>query len=384
MLCEMSFPTKIVLGPGALAELPARLSALGAKAPLVVTDPGVVAAGLYAKLQETLARGGIPHALFSEVHANPIEADCLRGLEAYRRAEADSLVALGGGSAMDAAKGIRLLTRHEPPLSRYDDTTGGERFVTEPLPPLVAIPTTAGTGSEVGRSAVITLAEGGRKAVLFSPRLIPSLALCDPELTRGLPVGPTAATGMDAFVHCFEAYCAKGIHPLADAIAIDGVGRASRALPKVVRDGQDLEARGEMMIAAIMGAVAFQKGLGACHSLAHALTPICGVHHGLANAIVLPHVARYNQGAIPGRFARIAVAMGERDLAPEAELAARAVDRIQALTREIGIPERLRDVGLREEQIPQVAHKAFQDGCHQLNPRPVTEPELEALCRAAY
>ena len=379
MTSDMSFPTRIAFGPGALAELPERLRALGAEAPLVVTDPGVVAAGLYARVQQALAKGGLSHALFSEVHPNPIEQDCLRGLEAYRRAGADSIVALGGGSAMDAAKGIRLLTSHEPPLSRYDDTTGGERFVTEPMPPLVAIPTTAGTGSEVGRSAVVTLAEGGRKAVLFSPRLIPSLALCDPELTLGLPPGPTAATGMDAFVHCLEAYCAKGFHPLADAIAIDGLGRATRNLPTAVRDGKNLAARSEMMVSAIMGAVAFQKGLGACHSLAHALTPICGVHHGLANAIVVPHVVQFNLPVVEERLGRVAVAMGERDGAPPAQLARAAVARIRALAREIGIPERL-----REEQIPEVAHKAFLDGCHQLNPRPTTEQDLEALCRAAY
>ena len=402
MIAEMSFPTQIVLGSGVLAQLPERLRALGAKAPLVVTDAGVVKAGLYAQLQTVLSKAGVAHALFAGVQPNPTEADCLAGLEAYRRAEADSVVALGGGSAMDAGKIIRLLVAHPLPLAQYDDLAGGAALVVGPLPPLVALPTTAGTGSEVGRSAVVTLAaeaagpeqrELHRKAVIFSPRLIPSLALCDPELTRGLPPGPTAATGMDAFVHCLEAYCAASLHPLADAVALDGISRATRALPRAVKDGADMEARLEMMIAAIMGAVAFQKGLGACHSLAHALTPICGVHHGLANAIVIPHIVEFNRQApaeggrpppILDRLARVALAMGEPPGPSTPELARAAVARVERLAREIGVPARLREVGLLEEQIPLVVEKAFQDGCHQLNPRKVTPADFERICRAAY
>jgi 4-hydroxybutyrate dehydrogenase len=384
MISEMSFPTKILFGPGALGELPAQLARLAVQVPLVVTDAGVVQAGLYSRLQKLLAEAGIEHALFSEVRPNPTEADCLAGAEAYRRAQADSIVALGGGSPLDAAKLIRLLATHPPPLADYDDLIGGGERIGPDLPPMVAIPTTAGTGSEVSRSAVATLEKSGRKTVIFSPYLIPSAAICDPDLTLGLPPGPTAATGMDAFVHCVEAFCALGFHPLADAVALDGLSRAARSLTKAVEDGHDLGARSEMMVAALMGAVAFQKGLGACHSLAHALTPICGVHHGLANAIVIPHVMAFNRPAIPDRLARIAIAMGVSSSVPPETLASASVERVAQLTRSIGIPERLRDVGLQEDQIPEVASKAIQDGCHQGNPRRVTERDLEQICRAAF
>jgi 4-hydroxybutyrate dehydrogenase len=384
MISEMSFPTRIVFGPGALGRLPAELERLGVQVPLVVTDAGVVQAGLYAPLQKLLAEAGIEHALFAEVRPNPTEADCLAGAEAYRRAQADSIVALGGGSPIDAAKLIRLLATHPPPLSDYDDLVGGGDRIGPDLPPMVAIPTTAGTGSEVSRSAVATLEDTGRKTVIFSPYLIPSAAICDPELTLGLPPGPTAATGMDAFVHCVESYCALGFHPLADAVALDGLSRAARNLKKAVEDGRDLGARSEMMVAALMGAVAFQKGLGACHSLAHALTPICGVHHGLANAIVIPHVMAFNRPAIPDRLARIAIAMGAAPGADSETLASASVERVAQLGRAIGIPERLREVGLQEDQIPEVAAKAIQDGCHQGNPRKVVERDLEQICRAAF
>jgi 4-hydroxybutyrate dehydrogenase len=384
ILGEMYFPTHIVFGAGSIQEVPAQLDALGAKAPLVVTDPGVVKAGLYAKLQAVLAKAGLSHALFAEVHPNPVEEDCLSGLEAYRRAEADSIIALGGGSAMDAGKIIRMLVSHEPPLAQYDDLTGGSKRVVNAMPPMIALPTTAGTGSEVGRSAVVTLTEGHRKAVVFAPPLIPSVAICDPELTLGLPPGPTAATGMDAFVHCLEAYCAVGFHPLADAIALEGVGRAARSLPRAFETGGDLAARSEMMVVAMMGAVAFQKGLGVCHSVAHGLTPVCGVHHGLANAIMIPHVVDFNRPAVEERLARVALAMGADPGGTRADLARAAVARVERLVRSINIPERLRDVGLREEQIPEVVDRALADGCHQLNPRKVAKADLEGLVRAAF
>ncbi len=383
ILGEMWFPTHVVFGAGSLRELPAQLRALGAKAPLVVTDPGVVRAGLYGKLQGILGEAGISHALFAEVHPNPVEADCLAGLEAYRRGEADSVVALGGGSAMDAGKVVRLLVSHDPPLAQYDDLQGGSSRIGRPMPPMIAIPTTAGTGSEVGRSAVVTLSEGHRKAVIFAPPLIPSVALCDPDLTLGLPPGPTAATGMDAFVHCLEAYCATGFHPLADAVALDGIGRAARALPRAFSNGDDGQARAEMMVAAIEGATAFQKGLGACHSLAHALTPVCGVHHGLANAVMIRHVVEFNRPAIAERLSRVALAMGE-PAGRQDTLAQAAVQRVERLCRAVGIPASLHEVGLREDQIPEVVERALADGCHQLNPRKVTGEDFERLVRAAF
>ncbi|QSQ13661.1 iron-containing alcohol dehydrogenase [Myxococcus landrumensis] len=381
---EMAWPTRIVLGAGALQRLPAQTQRLKMKRPLLVTDAGVVKAGLASRVLEVMKTAGIDCAVFDGVEPNPTEKDVFAGLEVYRRNDCDGLIALGGGSALDAGKLVQLLSTHEPPLSRYDDAKGGDQFVRDDVPPLVAIPTTAGTGSEVGRSGVVTLEDTGRKTVIFSPHLLPRAAIVDPELTLGLPPGVTAATGMDAFTHCLEAYVASGFHPLADAVAIDGIQRVARSLMTAVREGTNLAARTDMMVAAMEGAMAFQKGLGACHSLAHALTPISGVHHGLANAVVLPVVMEFNRATSTARLARVAVAMGDSSNAREEVLASNAIDRVRKLNAAIGIPARLRDVGVREEDLPKIADKAFQDACHQCNPRKVTEADLLALAREAW
>ncbi len=381
---ELSWPTRIVLGPGALARLPAHLGRLGVTRPLVVTDAGVVRAGLAARLHGVLEAAGVRAARFEEVQPNPTDRDAAEGLAAFRRGGCDGLVAIGGGSSIDAAKLVQLLTTHEPPLSRYDDAAGGDRFVRDDMPPLVAIPTTAGTGSEVGRSGVATLPDTGRKTVIFSPFLLPKVAICDPELTVDLPPKLTAATGMDAFTHGLEAYVATGFHPLADAVALDAVRRAARSLPVAVREPHDLHARTDMMIAAMEGAMAFQKGLGASHALAHALTPVAGVHHGLANAIVLPAVVAFNRAAAGARLAQVAQAMGADARAGEAALADGAAERVRSLAAQVGIPARLRDAGVREEDLPRIAAKAFEDASHRTNPRPCSEAELLAIAREAW
>lgn len=381
---EMSFPTKVVFGAGALARLPAQAERLQIKHPLVVTDAGVVRAGLAERLYGVLRGAKIGFDIFDKVEPNPTEKDVFDGLALYRQKNCDGVIALGGGSPIDAAKLIQLLVTHQPPLSQYDDATGGDRFVRDDLPPLIAVPTTAGTGSEVSRSGVVTLKDTGRKTVIFSPFLLPKAAICDPELTLGLPPGPTAATGMDAFTHCLEAYLCNGFHPLADALAIDGVLRVARSLAVAVHQGHDLAARSDMMVAAMEGAIAFQKGLGACHALAHALTPISGVHHGLANAIVLPTVMEFNRSACVARLARIAIAMGDNSLAREEVLAGNAIERVRKLNAEIGIPSRLRDAGVKEEDLLQISSKAFLDASHQANPRKCTEADLLQLARAAF
>ncbi len=380
----MAWPTRVLLGAGAVARLGEEVRALGVRRPLVVTDRGVVASGIADRVEGVLREAGLRPTRHDGVRANPTDEDAAEGLAAYRAGECDGVVAVGGGSAIDGAKLVALLVNHPPPLSRYDDAAGGDRFVTGPVPPLVAIPTTAGTGSEVGRSAVATLPDTGRKTVIFSPRLMPRVAVCDPALTVGLPRALTAWTGMDALTHAVEAYVATGFHPLADAVAVDAIRRVARALPVAVRDGTDLAARTDMMVAAMEGAMAFQKGLGASHALAHALTPLCGVHHGLANAIVLATVAAWNAPAAPARLARVAVALGEPEGPDDAALASRAAARIAALARELGIPPRLRDAGVREEDLPAVAAKAFEDASHRTNPRPCTEADLLALARAAW
>ncbi len=383
-IAEMAWPTRIVLGPGALARLPAQLERLGMRRPLVVTDAGVARSGIAARVHAVLARADVPFARFEDVQPNPTDRDADGGLAAYRAAGCDGLVAVGGGSSIDAAKLVQLLVTHPPPLSRYDDATGGDRFVTSDLPPLVAIPTTAGTGSEVGRSGVATLPDTGRKTVIFSPHLLPGAAICDPELTVGLPRHLTAATGMDAFTHGFEAYVASGFHPLADAVALDCVRRVSRSLRRAFHEPGDLAARTDMMIAAMEGAMAFQKGLGASHALAHALTPLAGLHHGLANAVVLPTVAEFVRPAAEARLAAVAMAMGEDARGGDEALAASAVQRILALARDLRLPGRLRDAGVREEDLPRIAAKAFEDASHRTSPRPCDEADLLAIARAAW
>ena len=383
-ITEMSYPTKVVFGVGAIERLPAQVERLKMAKPLLVTDAGVTKAGLTETILELLKRSKIEVAVFDRVQPNPTEADVFAGLEAYRNEHCGGFIALGGGSALDAAKLIQLMTTHEPPLSRYDDATGGDRYVRDDMPPLIAIPTTAGTGSEVGRSGVAVLQDTGRKTVIFSPYLLPKAAICDPQLTVGLPAFMTAATGMDAFTHCLEAFLSNGFHPLADALAIDGISRVARALKAAVQDPKNLAARSEMMIAAMEGAMAFQKGLGAAHALAHALTPVSGVHHGLANAIVLPAVMEFNRGSSTRRLAEVAVSMGDNSLARDEVLAGNAIESVRKLREAIGLPARLRDVKVKEEDLPLIAKKAFQDASHQGNPRKCTEADLLALARESF
>ncbi len=383
-IIEMSFPTKVVLGPGALQRTPAQAQRLAMKRPLVVTDAGVVKAGLAEKLFAVLRKADVAYEVFDQVQPNPTEKDALEGVRLYKEKGCHGIIALGGGSPLDAAKLVQLLATHEGPLSRYDDATGGDKYVRDDLPPLIAIPTTAGTGSEVSRSGVATLEDTGRKTVIFSPALMPKAAICDPELTLGLPPGPTAATGMDAFTHCLEAYISNGVHPLADALAIDGIHRVARSLEVAVREGSNLAARTDMMVAAMQGAIAFQKGLGAAHAIAHALGAISHTHHGLANAVVLPAVMEFNRGASVERLAKVAVAMGEPSTQREEMLAARAIDRVRQLNQAISIPARLREVGVKEADLERIAAKAFQDASHQSNPRKCTEADLLAILRDAF
>jgi 4-hydroxybutyrate dehydrogenase len=383
-IAVLSWPTRIVVGAGSLKRLPDEVRRLGLQRPLLVTDAGVVKAGLVDRVLAVLGEAGIVHVLFDRVKPDPTEPDVFAGLEAYRTGGCDGIVALGGGSPLDAAKLVQLLTSHAPPLSRYDDATGGDRFVTHPLPPLVAIPTTAGTGSEVSRSGVAFLEDTGRKTVIFAPALLPRAAIVDPELTYGLPARATAATGLDAFTHCLEAYLSNGFHPLADAVAIDGIRRVSRSLPVVLQEPRHTPARLDMMIAAMEGAMAFQKGLGNAHALAHALTPVAGLHHGLANAVVLPSVMAFNRGVSHSRLARVAIAMGEPSGAVEDVLAGLAIDRVRRLVADAGLPTRLSQAGVKEPDLPRIAELAFRDASHQGNPRPTTEADLLGIARAAY
>lgn len=379
-ITEWSFPTRVVFGEGALQKLPEKLAAMGCRRPLIVTDKGVVGSGLVGRVTAVLDAAGVPHAVFDGVDPNPVLGNIVAGVAAYRAGGCDGIVALGGGSPMDAGKLIRLKTSHERPLEDYDDNVDGGRFVTANVPPMIAIPTTAGTGSEVGRSGVVTLESTGRKTVIFSPHLMPNFAISDPELTIGLPPHVTAATGIDALTHGIESYCALGYHPMADGIALECVKIAAACLPRAVANGKDIEARRGMMAAAMMGAVAFQKGLGACHSLAHPLSSEANLHHGLANALMLPHVLLWNVEAAGDKLATIAVAMGAPPGSPPEE----AARRVEALRAQTGLPSRLREAGIAEALLPKLADKAFEDGCHRSNPKAVTRDDLAKLYAAAF
>ena len=378
----MSFPTRIVHGKGAIRELAAELKRLHATKVLVVTDKGIMQSGLLRFVAPQLEQAGIPFALFTDVDGNPTEANALRGIEAYRAAGADAIVGVGGGSALDVAKAVRLLVHHEPPLAQYDDAKGGDKLITNKQPPLICVPTTAGTGSEVGRSTVLII--DGTKVVIFSPHLLADAAILDPELTVGLPAFLTAATGMDALTHNLEAYVAKGEHPLADAIAIEGMKRIGRSLKRAVQNGKDLEAREQMLIGSAFGAIAFQKGLGAAHSMAHALGPIAGTHHGLANSLVLPNVIDFNRMAAEERLADCAVALGADPKMSAQERAHQLVKTVDDLRVACGLPRKLSQAGVKREMIPQLVEKAVADACHQSNPRACSEVDFERLINEAF
>ena len=378
---QFSFPTQTVFGAGTLGQLPDLADEIGMKRPMIVTDPGLVQAGLIDQVTSTLP----DYAVFDGVAPNPTEDNVFEGVARYREERCDGIIGVGGGSSLDAGKVIGLMTTHDRPLADYDDNTGGDRLINPDIPPIIAIPTTAGTGSEVGRSGVITLKETGRKTVIFSPYLMPSVALCDPELTRRLPKHITAATGADAMTHNIEAYLARGFHPMCDGIALHGAALVYRHLPNAVSNGEeDIEARGQMMIAASMGATAFQKGLGATHSLAHPLSTVAGVPHGLANAILLPHVLRFNAETVPERLKDIGVAMG-LDIASRSsqDAASVTIDAIKDFLRDIGIPAHLADADVAPDMLPVLVPKAMEDGCHLLNPRPCTEEDFQRLYETA-
>ena len=384
MLSTWAFPTNIVFGAGAIAQVADSTRDLGIKRPLIVTDPGIVKCGLVERLTGPLKKAGIEWAVFDRVEGNPTEASVLPGVEVYRRESSDGVIALGGGSAIDAGKAIRLKATHALPLEDYDDLKNGGDKISANLPPMIAVATTSGTGSEVGRSAVITLKATGRKTVIFSPYLMPSVAIGDPELTLELPPHLTAATGMDAMTHNLEAYLSVGYHPMCDAIAIKGVEMVNKYLRTAVHDGKNLDARTRMCAASMMGAVAFQKGLGTVHSLAHPLSTVAGLHHGLTNGILLPYVMRFNLPVVRDRLVDLAGALGvdARSLSPD-QAASAAITAIEKLNADIGIPTRLSEVGMTAEMIPKMVPKAMEDGCHLLNPRPTTAEDMEMLYQQA-
>jgi len=377
-LTRFSFPTPTLFGAGALAELPAWLRALRIQRPLVVTDSGLVSTDAFKRLAQALGEAGQGKDwfLYSGVHPNPIESDVVEPAAVFREKGCDGVIGIGGGSPLDAGKAARLLVKR-PGFNLA-------RFYDEPdwsgLAPFIAIPTTAGTGSEVGRSSVITLDATKRKAVLFHPEMLAKLVILDPELTVGLPPKLTAATGADALTHCIESYTCPAFHPMCDGIALEGIRLIVDALPRAFRNGGDLDARGKMLVAASMGAVAFQKDLGVVHSLAHPLSTICGMHHGLANALCLPAVMRFNAMRKPGLYRRIGIACGLDVMrSSERDADSTTIDFISDFLNNLGLRPGLRNYDVTEQHIALMAPQAHADACHQTNPVPVTEADLRSL-----
>lgn len=368
-----SFPTRVVFGAGEAARTGEEAKSLGVTRALVLTDSGVLRAGLIERIVQSLDRAGIWCTTFDGVEANPTEANIEDCAKAYASAAANCVVGVGGGSPIDAAKLVVLRAKVTRPWEELDDAIDGWKHIPAELPPVIALPTTAGTGSEVGRSGVLTVRSTGRKTVVFSPHLIPKVAILDPELTESMPPKITAATGFDALTHCLEAYVSKGEHPMADAIALGGLELVAKHLATAVMRGKDLGARGAMMKAAMMGAVAFQKGLGACHSLAHPLSSECGLHHGLANALCLPAVIEFNESAAHDRLGRIARIFGANGSAGS------CAEAIRALRKDLGLPGGLAEVGVTAEKLPTLADLAVRDACHTSNPRACTRDDLFSL-----
>jgi alcohol dehydrogenase class IV len=377
-----NFPTRILFGDGAVSDIGKEASALGITKALIVTDAGVVRAGLLGPIERALAAKDIEVQRFDGISTNPSEAEARAATDAYRKAGANGVVAIGGGAPLDVGKMVRILATEPLPLAEYDDAKGGDAKMKAVFPPMIAVPTTAGTGSEVGRSAVATLAATGKKTIFFHPKLIPNVAILDPRVTETLPAKITAATGFDALTHAIEAFLSTGDHPMADAIALKSIELVARFLERAVKQPQDMEARGALLKAATMGAVAFQKGLGACHSLAHPLGAEHDMHHGLANALCLPAVLDFNRSAVSARVAAIARALGVRG-DDEDTLAFECAGAVRALRHKVGLPDGLGATGIVDAHIEKLARLAFEDACHGSNPRPCTEQDLAQLYRVS-
>ena len=311
LVSKWNYPTTIRFGAGRIAELPEVLKEAGISNPLFVTDPGLAKLPVVTSTLKLLADAGVPHGVFSEVKPNPVESNLDAGIAAFKAGGHDGVIAFGGGSALDLAKLIAFQAHQSRPVWDFEDIGDWwTRADASRIAPIVAVPTTAGTGSEVGRAGVLTHEASHTKKVIFHPKMLPAIVIADPELTAGMPPFITAGTGMDALAHCLEAYCAPGYHPMADGIALEGMRLAFENLPKAFADGADLTARAHMMSAAAMGATAFQKGLGAIHSLSHPIGALYDTHHGMTNAVFMPYVLAFNRPAIEDRIARAAAYLG--------------------------------------------------------------------------
>jgi 4-hydroxybutyrate dehydrogenase len=384
-MARILYLTQIEIDHGAIAVLPQECERVGMRRPLVVTDAGVRAAGvLDLALQGSKAIGGLPHAVFDQTPSNPTEAAVRAATEVFRANNCDGLIAIGGGSSIDLAKGVAIAATHPGPLKTYATIEGGSPKITEAVAPLIAVPTTAGTGSEVARGAIV-IVDDGRKLGFHSWHLMPKAAILDPQLTMGLPPFLTAATGMDAIAHCLETFMAPAVNPPADGIALDGLERGWGHIERATRDGQDRDARWAMMSASMQGAMAFQKGLGCVHSLSHSLGGVNPrLHHGTLNAVFLPAVVLFNAEAESiqreRRLQRIAHAIG---LGHCDSRGTEVADAIRALNGRLGLPSGLAAMGVTADLFERVIDGAMADHCHKTNPRLATRDDYRRMLEAS-
>ncbi|MGD1876639.1 MAG: iron-containing alcohol dehydrogenase [Kiloniellaceae bacterium] len=374
-----NYPTQMIFGPGRIKNLAQACKALGMTRPLLVTDPGLAGLPMVKDALDANAAEGLPTGLFSAVKPNPVGKNVDEGVAAYKAGGHDGVIAFGGGSGLDCAKAVALMVGQSRPLWDFEDKGDNwKRVDPAGVAPIVAVPTTAGTGSEVGRASVIVDEATHTKKIIFHPKMLPATVISDPELTIGLPAHITAATGMDALAHCLEAYCAPGYHPMAEGIAVEGMRLVKDWLPAAVKDGKDLAARAHMLAAASMGATAFQKGLGAIHSLSHPVGALYDTHHGLTNAVFMPYVLAFNRPAIEDRMTRLAAYLGLKNPSFDAVQAW-----ILALREELKIPATLEGLGVDGARIDEIAQMAADDPTAPTNPIPAGAAEMRQMFEAA-
>ncbi len=370
---QYNFPTTIRFGAGSSKELGDYLLKNNLENPLIVTDKTVAQLSFFKEIIDDLKKKNISVEVFFDIHKNPVKSDVYKGTDVYDATKRDSIIGIGGGASLDVARSIVLRVNHREDLFKYDDLVGGDVYVTNDVPHFITIPTTAGTGSEVGRSAIIADDETHQKKILFSPKLMAKIVFADPLLTMELPPFITAATGMDALTHNMEAFLAKMPHPMCDGIALEGMRLISQSLEKAVNN-PDLESRSNMLIGSMMGAVAFQKGLGVVHSLAHPLSSLLDTHHGLANAVNIPYGMQFNIEGFENKFKRMA-----RTLELKEETGEAVVNFLFDLNSKINIPHKLRDIGVKDEHIETLSDLAFADFAHPNNPKSVSRENFKQL-----
>ena len=383
-------PPRIEFGEGAIANLADHVKTFGGKKPLIVSDAGISKVGILSQAVAPLEDANLPYATYVDIEPNPTDVSITQGVEVYQKEKCDGVIAVGGGSVMDAAKAIRLLTTHAPPLEPYYVDSDGANKIHDDMPPLICVPTTSGTGSEVSQGAVITdtslrTTDRWRKRAIITRFNMANLALLDPVLTVKMPPTLTAVTGMDAITHGIEAYVATKHHPIAEGVALQALKILGKNIRTAYHNGENIVARGEMLLASCMAAFSFQKGLGAVHSIAHQLSTDAPIPHGVANAILLPHVMDFNLPHVIEKYADVADALGVNiEGISKGEAACAAIDEIRELNAELNMPTGLGEAGLDREKMPKLAADAMLDHCYKLNPRQCTEQDMLHLLEAAF